>query len=274
MLLEARADTAARNLIGATALHAAATASSTFHTSEAPIAIMKLLLQHKADVACETNARSVALHAAVGNERAVRLLVAHGSNINAANKVGVTALHMAALQGRPDVVRTLLLLAADPTAETVRAKTPYLYALSLSPSSGLTASTSLSTLTCSSTSTSTSTSPYCSAEVRAEVLNMLEPENVAHLLATNRWRFSMYGLLPEAFQQTVYTLVLLQRCHDDACQLNRLPRELLWLLLEHLDWMSWVDDELQDNDGDGSSSSSHDQPKRQRRMYRHACYIS
>ena len=58
-------------------------------------------------------------------ERAVRLLLAAGSDVNARNEADFTALHGAALRGSHEVIQILVDHGADLNARDFRGRTPY-----------------------------------------------------------------------------------------------------------------------------------------------------
>ena len=58
---------------------------------------------------------STSLHAASGSDAITRLLLAGGADPNSADESQCTPLHRAALEGQADVLRSLLLFAANPT---------------------------------------------------------------------------------------------------------------------------------------------------------------
>ncbi|KAK9129328.1 hypothetical protein Sjap_009815 [Stephania japonica] len=61
----------------------------------------------------------------IGSEPCVRLLVSAGANVNHRdNRGGLTPLHMAAGYIKPDIVKTLIELGADPEIQDDRGKTP------------------------------------------------------------------------------------------------------------------------------------------------------
>lgn len=79
--------------------------------------MVRLLLDHKADVMGRTNKGMTALHAAAyaGNLTIAKMLIAHGADINdQANIAGITPLHAAAEEDHADVVKQLVAAGADP----------------------------------------------------------------------------------------------------------------------------------------------------------------
>lgn len=95
---------------------------------------LKLLLAHGADVNArskEGNLNNMAIHAAIaGNfEHIVKMLIEHGADVNARCegvwREGFNALHVAAFFGRESIIKLLLQHSADKTAKTVSGETPY-----------------------------------------------------------------------------------------------------------------------------------------------------
>jgi ankyrin repeat protein len=79
----------------------------------------------------ETPMRNHALHAVLALSKdagVVRLLIARGADVNAAQTAGYRPLHQAAVVGREDLVRMLLEGGADKTARCDRGKTAAQYA--------------------------------------------------------------------------------------------------------------------------------------------------
>ena len=130
LLIEAGATPRARTLHNALRLnHVEMVRLLLSHTTE-PIAplfkealnqhhpeIVEVLLQAGANINARDEAGFTPLHdaALAGNAGAVRLLLEHGADINAADKdSGATALYMAATMGREEVVTLLLEKGADP----------------------------------------------------------------------------------------------------------------------------------------------------------------
>jgi len=120
LLLQAGADVTARDNAGCTPLHLGA-------ASKRPDQVVKSLL----DAGAEVNARTtderfgqlpLAIHRAAGNEveapGAIRLLLAAGSEVDVADKDGMTPLHWAALMGHEEVVGILLDAGADANRRT------------------------------------------------------------------------------------------------------------------------------------------------------------
>merc|ERR1719319_1927137 len=54
----------------------------------------------------------------------VKSLIDHGADVSAVDEDGMTPLHLAAIEGKPRIVRTLLNLGADPNAQTPYFETP------------------------------------------------------------------------------------------------------------------------------------------------------
>lgn len=129
ILLERGADARARDLLGATALH---------HAVFAPeaVSLAPLLVSHGADVnaiAEKQNAESPLLAARrlffegrdpKRAEAVIRMLVAAGADVNAADDAGYTALATAAVNRKPDMTRLLLSLGADTARRTKDGQTP------------------------------------------------------------------------------------------------------------------------------------------------------
>lgn len=64
-----------------------------------------------------------------GNPEAVELLIAHGANVNATDKFGMTALWLAVDENKPTIVEVLLRAKADPDAPTTFGSSPLICAL-------------------------------------------------------------------------------------------------------------------------------------------------
>ena len=103
------------------------------------VAVMRLLLEHKADPNIPTLAGVTALMSAAGIGwvprqtytepkesilEAVRLCIENGSDVNAANSKGFTALHGAAYRGLDDVVALLVQKGAKLDAKDSEGRTP------------------------------------------------------------------------------------------------------------------------------------------------------
>ena len=106
---------------GSTSLHCA----SIFGHVE----IMRLLLEHGADVRAQNEDHSTPLHDAMEasfyrRPIAVRLLLAHDVDIDAKNKEGKTPLHIASSKLDPDIIISLLDRGADPNAVDNEGWTP------------------------------------------------------------------------------------------------------------------------------------------------------
>lgn len=95
---------------------------------------LKLLLAHGADVNARSkdgNLNNMAIHAAIaGNfEHIVKMLIDNGADVNARCegvwREGFNALHVAAFFGRESIIKLLLQHSADKTAKTVSGETPY-----------------------------------------------------------------------------------------------------------------------------------------------------
>ncbi|MCU1335726.1 MAG: hypothetical protein JWO19_1307 [Bryobacterales bacterium] len=107
------------------------------------IAVMRLLLEHRADPNIPTMAGATALMSAAGVGwvprqtytepkelilEAVRLCVENGANVNAANSKGFTALHGAAYRGLDDVVQFLVQKGGRVDAKDSEGRTPAVFA--------------------------------------------------------------------------------------------------------------------------------------------------
>ncbi len=107
------------------------------------VAVMRLLLEHRADPNIPTLAGVTALMSAAGIGwvprqtytepkesilEAVRLCIENGSDVNAANSKGFTALHGAAYRGLDDVVQFLVQKGARLDAKDSEGRTPAVFA--------------------------------------------------------------------------------------------------------------------------------------------------
>jgi ankyrin repeat protein len=107
------------------------------------VAVMRLLLEHRADPNIPTLAGVTALMSAAGIGwvprqtytepkesilAAVRLCIENGSDVNAANSKGFTALHGAAYRGLDDVVQLLVQKGARLDAKDSEGRTPSVFA--------------------------------------------------------------------------------------------------------------------------------------------------
>ncbi|MDZ4201118.1 MAG: ankyrin repeat domain-containing protein [Gallionella sp.] len=99
---------------------------SGFDTSNST-ATVKLLLEHHADVKAIDRQGQSPLHVAPTKDSAELLLV-HGTAVNAKRTDGATALHLASVYGRKEVVQVLLAHGADVNARTKDGITPLHYA--------------------------------------------------------------------------------------------------------------------------------------------------
>lgn len=90
--------------------------------------VVALLIENGADVnQVSNNGMEVApLHAAVAHRHMpiTKILLEHGANANARQKLGVTALHSAAHQGDSEIIELLLKYQADREAEMDNGKKP------------------------------------------------------------------------------------------------------------------------------------------------------
>ncbi|KAI8514586.1 Unconventional myosin-XVI [Branchiostoma belcheri] len=91
--------------------------------------VVKLLIQHGADVGARNKDGETALHRASGNGQTgvVELLVQHGADVGARGEDGETALHWASVNGHTGVVKLLIQLGADVGARDKIGKTPLDY---------------------------------------------------------------------------------------------------------------------------------------------------
>ena len=107
------------------------------------VAVMRLLLEHRADPNIPTLAGATALMSAAGIGwvprqtytepkesilAAVRLCIENGADVNAANSKGFTALHGAAYRGLDDVVQFLIQKGAKLDAKDSEGRTPAAFA--------------------------------------------------------------------------------------------------------------------------------------------------
>eukprot|EP00752_Nemacystus_decipiens_P016884 g15116.t1 len=127
--IEARERIFASSGMGATAMHFAAQGSGHGPPTDNSSVVHALAQQQQVDVnAILYEGRQTALHVACSTQSTctatVRALLAVGSEINAVDCVGNTALHVACHGSPPSVVQLLLLHGADDTARNNGAKTP------------------------------------------------------------------------------------------------------------------------------------------------------
>ena len=110
-LLSNGADVNARNKMGDTPLHVAAT---------------ELLLAKGADVNGKSEDGMTPMHAAAASnsEDVAELLLAKGANVNAKSNTGMTPLHLAAMYNARDVAELLLANGADVNAKVNNERTP------------------------------------------------------------------------------------------------------------------------------------------------------
>ncbi|XP_019637301.1 PREDICTED: uncharacterized protein LOC109479753, partial [Branchiostoma belcheri] len=92
---------------GWTALHVASKNGQT--------GVVKLLIQHGADLTVRSKGDRTALHVASGNGQAevVKLLIQHGADVEARDEGDRTALHVASRNGQAGVVKLLIQHGAD-----------------------------------------------------------------------------------------------------------------------------------------------------------------
>jgi cytohesin len=100
------------------ALHLAATRD---------VAFIKLLIEHQANINVEDGNGRIPLDAAAfsGKDEAIKLLIAHGANVNHRNKInGSTILHVAVAGGHAETVRILVAAGAKVDARDSVGQTP------------------------------------------------------------------------------------------------------------------------------------------------------
>ncbi|KAH8853078.1 Tankyrase-1 [Schistosoma japonicum] len=90
------------------------------------LAIVELLLQHKADVHAKDKGGLVPLHNACsyGHAKVAELLIQYGANVNVTDLWRFTPLHEAAAKGKFDICRLLLKHGADPLKKNRDGHTP------------------------------------------------------------------------------------------------------------------------------------------------------
>jgi len=111
----------AQDQTGSTPLHHAAGFGS--------VAVVKVLLDHGADVNAKNRRSSTPLHWAIPSETKVRLLLEHGASINTKQVDGRTPLYTAASAAAGDPILKLLLeKGADPNLATANGQTPLMTA--------------------------------------------------------------------------------------------------------------------------------------------------
>jgi ankyrin repeat protein len=147
-LLDNQADVNARDKINDTPLHLAAVmsqrtiarrttqagTSSPPHVGSRPgqTEMVKLLLDHKAEVDAKTQTGQTPLHSAAknGHKDVVELLLANQADVNTKDTgFGNTPLHRAALDGHVDVAEVLLANKTDVNAKNKQGETPLQVAL-------------------------------------------------------------------------------------------------------------------------------------------------
>ncbi len=90
---------------------------------------VRMLLERGADAHARSHndLASKPLHACIarfGSDASARDLIEYGANVNATQSGGITPLHLAAAQGKPQMVDLLLQNGASPTARTGDGKLP------------------------------------------------------------------------------------------------------------------------------------------------------
>jgi len=81
-----------------------------FDTSNSK-ATVKILLAHRADVKATDHQGQSFLHVAQPTEDIAELLLAHGASVNSKRTDEATALHLASVYGRKEVVKVYWLMA-------------------------------------------------------------------------------------------------------------------------------------------------------------------
>ena len=110
VLLDYKADIDAQDDTGETPLHGLSWNRGGGRQISQLHKVSRLLLEHGANVNARSHNLSIPLHIAAQNGRVevVRVLLEHGTDANAPNKTQSTPLHVAAQQGEVEVVRVLL----------------------------------------------------------------------------------------------------------------------------------------------------------------------
>ena len=95
------------------------------------VEVARMLVEHGADVAAQTEHGVTPLHAAsaMGQVEVARMLVERGADVATQNKYGETSLHAASQNGQVEVARMLVERGADVAAQTKDGDTPFHLAL-------------------------------------------------------------------------------------------------------------------------------------------------
>jgi ankyrin repeat protein len=93
---------------------------------EESVKVVRVMLEHGADVGAEDNEGRIPLHAAMfnGTVDVVQVLLEYGANVGAKDNEGQTPLHMAVDYGRVEIVRMLLEHGANVGAKDNEGRTP------------------------------------------------------------------------------------------------------------------------------------------------------